>query len=397
MKTKRVITRAAALVLGLLLPLLAASRADAYPFMIRHGYTGCMPCHADPSGSGPLTSYGRAQSDLLLRSRYGEAAEEPGPSSGLLWGAVTLPDDVRLGGDVREGFLATKVDGAATQKSSILMRADLYADVLWWRFRAAGSLGYAPVGALNAALTRGQSDNLVSRDHWLGYQIDEDGSWLVRAGRITLPFGIRDIEHTLWVRALTRTDMNDTQQDGVALSVSKDQIRAEVMAILGNYQLRPDDFRERGYSGYGEWAPSTHLAIGVSSLFTRARRDIYLGVTDYRQAHGVFARYSPGPLLAVLAEADWVYQSLTYHGHLGGYAAMVQADLEPIQGIHWMVTGEAKNDGGDVASSFGVWFSAVWFLAPHADVRLDEIYQTIGTPSGNVGALTALLQLHAFL
>ena len=53
----------------------------------------------------------------------------------------------------------------------------------------------------------------------------------------------------------------------------------------------------------------------MSSLFTRATRDIVYGVTDYRYANGVFRRYSPVQPLVLLAEFDSVYQSLTWHGH----------------------------------------------------------------------------------
>jgi hypothetical protein len=45
--------------------------AHAYTWMIRHGYGGCPTCHADPSGGELLTAYGRVQSDLVLRMRYG--------------------------------------------------------------------------------------------------------------------------------------------------------------------------------------------------------------------------------------------------------------------------------------------------------------------------------------
>ena len=78
--------------------LLVAQRADAYPWMIRHGYTGCAPCHTDPSGgAGVLTEYGRAQSDLLLRMRYGEAdTGEADKTSGFLWGLAPLPTQVRM-------------------------------------------------------------------------------------------------------------------------------------------------------------------------------------------------------------------------------------------------------------------------------------------------------------
>src|SRR5579863_6263682 len=86
-----------------LLLLLIASPAQAYPWMIRHGYTGCTPCHADPSGgAGVLTAYGRAQSDLLLRSRYGNTSEEADATSGLLFGLVQPAEGLRLGGDFRE-------------------------------------------------------------------------------------------------------------------------------------------------------------------------------------------------------------------------------------------------------------------------------------------------------
>src|SRR4051812_21873295 len=55
---------------------LHSARADAYPWMIRHEYTGCAICHGDPTGGGVLTPYGRAQGDLLLRTHYGPALKE---------------------------------------------------------------------------------------------------------------------------------------------------------------------------------------------------------------------------------------------------------------------------------------------------------------------------------
>src|SRR5512133_923750 len=69
---------------GLLLAaaLLLPGVASAYPWMIRHGYSGCGVCHVDPSGSGLLTDYGRAQSDLLMATRWsGEKSEEASPTA----------------------------------------------------------------------------------------------------------------------------------------------------------------------------------------------------------------------------------------------------------------------------------------------------------------------------
>jgi len=387
--------------------MLLASSASAYPWMIRHKYTGCMPCHTDPSGgAGALTEYGRAQSDLLLRMRYGRGAEEgeADKTAGFLWGLAPLPEQLRLGGDLREGYFSNQVEGAALQQELITMRADGYADVKVGRFRATGSIGYVPQGDLAASITRASKENLVSREHWLGVELDDDGAWLLRAGRVAVPFGVRMIEHTLWARALTRTDLDATQQYGLALSFARDALRGEVMGIAGNYQIRPDDYRERGYSAYVEVAPENTLAVGASSLFTRATRDIVYGVTDYRYANGVFARWAPVEPVVLLAEADSIYQSLTWNGHRGGYAAFAQMDYEPTQGFHVMLTGESMNGGNaGEPSSFDAWLSAVWFCLPHADVRFDGVYSAIGipptpsSPASYANVTTWLVMGHVFL
>jgi len=245
---------------------------------------------------------------------------------------------------------------------------------------------------------------VVSREHWLGAELDDDGAWLLRAGRITLPFGIRMIEHNLWVRSLTRTDLDSNQSYGLSLSFGRDKLRGELMGIAGNFEVHPDDFRERGYSVYAEYAPMTELAFGASSLFTRATRDVVYGVTDYRYANGVFARYAPVQQLVLLGELDSVYQSLTWNGHRGGFAAFVQADYESVQGFHLMLTGEAKN-GGAVGEpgSYDGWLSAVWFCLPHVDLRADGIYSSVGipavtgAPASHTGVTTWLAQFHVFL
>jgi hypothetical protein len=72
----RVFVRLLVVLLPLVVVLFTPARAEAYTWMIRHAYTGCGVCHADPSGGEVLTPYGRAQSDLLLRMRYGGKKDE---------------------------------------------------------------------------------------------------------------------------------------------------------------------------------------------------------------------------------------------------------------------------------------------------------------------------------
>src|SRR5450432_232534 len=199
--------------------------AHAYPWMIRHSYTACATCHVDPSGAGVLTAYGAAQGDFLLRTHYSAStSDDASRSAGFLWGAVQPPDWFLPSGSVRTLALASKLGSGAFSTRLIIMQADLKAAIVTGGFRAYASLGFVNVDGSAASVSGG----LVSREHWLGWAFGEDDAFLVRAGRIDLPFGIRQIEHTLFVRQATRTDLNDTQQHGLALSYDGGLVRGEV-------------------------------------------------------------------------------------------------------------------------------------------------------------------------
>lgn len=396
MRTVTLLTAVASFLVILLWP----ARADAYAWMIRHEYSACTQCHADPSGGSLLTLYGRAQSEVLLRTRYGGGSgeEEPGPVSGFAFGAVKLPDELLLGGDIRLLHLRVKPEGAPLVQRTIWMQADVQGQVTIDRFRANASLGYAHTAALPAAITHGSENNLVSRVHWVGVEVGADRNWLIRAGRMNLPFGLRMPEHTMWVRSATRTNVNDNQQHGIALAYNAEPIRMEIMAIAGNFQVSPSVYRDRGYAGYFEITPIPKFAVGVSSHMVHAEADLLLQRPTFRQAHGLFWRYSPFKSLAILAEGDFLLSSPIRRPIKAGLASMLQLDFEPVQGVHAMVSGETLNTGvGDGPTSFGVWASAAWFFAPHADIRFDAIQQAIGAGADHVGATSLLFQVHAFL
>jgi hypothetical protein len=376
-----------------------SSQASAYTWMVRHGYNSCVPCHQDPSGGGILTAYGRSVGSLVLNTRWGFEPEDGGSLGDFLFGAVKLPEQIMLGGDARMLWLGQKQENTAVRHYLFLMQADAEAAVRIGPLLASGSIGYAEDGAYAAGITRAPEKNLVSRIHWLGYQIDESSGLVVRAGRMNLPFGIRNVEHTLWARTTTNTTSNDDQQHGVAVAWAPDHFRGELMAILGNYQIRPDDYRERGYSGFLEYWPLPKLGAGVSSLVTHRDLDpVYLRET-WRQTHGVFARYAtPWDPLVVLAEADYVLRSPKDDQKRQGVVGYLQADVELIQGVHFMTTGEIQNVGiKGTPMSYELWLSQVWFAAPHMDFRLDDIYQSIADVNGRTSSLEFLAQLHIYL
>ena len=179
---------------------------------------------------------------------------------------------------------------------------------------------------------------------------------------MNLPFGIRNIDHTLWVRKATRTDINTAQQHGVAFSYSGETLRGEVMGILGNFQIHPDAYRERGAVGYLEYTLSPHYTAGVNGLFTSALLDTATGTTRKRGSAGIFGRGSPTLPLVLMAEADALFDAQAGASTTLGVVGMLQADYEPKQGIHVLGTGELRVDPAGVSA--GGWLGAAWFFLP---------------------------------
>lgn len=369
----------AAFVLALL-----PSEARAFSWMVRHGYTNCAQCHVDPSGGGLLTEYGRAQGEILLRTVYQERGSdwEPGEVKDFLWGVVPLPDWLQLGGASRSSVLGSGGTGRFIQ-----MQADLRGAVEVEGIVGYGSIALAEEGAQGALITTAPNMNVVSREHWVGYEATR--SLLVRAGRMPIPFGIRIDEHTQFVREITDTDINDGQQHGVAAAYNKPNWRTEVMGIVGNLQLSPDPFRERGGAGFFEWMPDSNLAVGMSGLYGTRELDPVLFVERTRQAYGIMGRYSPITPVAIAVEANALLEDRADES-LTGHTGLVQLDYMPIQGVHVEATGEWYTLGDDEAT--GAWLGAVWYFAPHMDLRVD-VLKRWGFGATEMG----LAQLHFYL
>jgi len=220
----------------------------------------------------------------------------------------------------------------------------------------------------------------------------------VRVGRLNLPFGVRIPEHTMWVRQATLTDRESAQQDGVAFAYNGEKVRGEVMGILGNYQVNPDKYRQRGYSLFAEYLVGERTAVGVSSTITKAKKDrITLEPDPLRQAHGAYVRSALLDELVLLAEAD----ALITSDHDTGYVGFAQADYEITRGLHLMATGEVQDRGYDRLiggpkaknngqPQFGVWGSVDWYFLPHCEFRADAV-------SRQQDEFTILGQLHVFL
>lgn len=366
--------------------LLSSRAAHAYAWMIKYGFSKCGTCHTDPAGGETLNGMGRAQAEMLL-SAGGDDAELPSASGQFLFGAITEPEGVRLGGSYRHLLLYTAaVEGLPSTFRQFPMQADVYGSARIGRLMIGASLGVAK-GIEGSAYVRAAQLNqeagdgfiVLSRSHYVGLWLQDDT--LLRFGRINLPFGIRMPEHTVWVRESTRTDRESDQQHGASLTYTGGPWRADAMLVIGNFQLNPDRFRERGFTGSLEYLVTPTLAVGGSGLLTHSREDALTRVENsIRYVYGVNGRYGVSPKLALLGEFDLLKDG----GRKGGLTGFLQADYEALRGLHLMLTGEVLDQGlldrddvlpvpGAGAPRYGAWISVDWFFMNHFELRLDAV------------------------
>lgn len=377
--------------------LLCSPDAQAYPAMIRHGYTGCGECHTDPSGGGVLTEYGRGVGVLLMSSVWQERAPdwEPGPAKDFLFGAIPLPEQLALQADLRAIVIPEPGDVRV-----ISMQNDLRGHVELGPIHANGSLGWVSEGAEKAWITgnTGKGGNLVSREHWVG--VEPVDGLLIRGGSMNLPFGIRSEEHMLFARSATRTTTNDDQQLGLDAIWETDKVKVEAMGIAGDFQVSPDDYRERGYSASLGWGVDTALELGASSKLTHSTLDLETRQPRTLQAHELFARYSPTDRLALLSEAGLLLdQNGTGASTTLGSFGYLQGDLELVQGLNLKAQGEwCDNDLGGAPGSVGRgWLALQWFAVAHLDLRADAMYGTLYCTPGTDPSFMGMVQAHAYL
>jgi hypothetical protein len=375
--------------------------AQAYAWMIKHGYSKCGTCHTDPSGGETLNHMGRVQAAALLSWQDGGLTTPE--LARFAFGALPEPGPLRLGASYRHMLVYSAAkDGAPHDLSSFPMQLDVYGSArLGELFVLGGSFGVAR-GIEGSAHVRGAQLNrelgdgwiALSRSHFVGLWLGEQT--LLRLGRMNLPFGVRVPEHVLWAREATRTDRESDQQHGLALAHSEGRLRFEVMAILGNFQSYPDRYRERGYSLAAEYLIDEHVALGISSLLTRTNEDRFtLAQRAVRQAHGLTGRVGLGSEWALLGELDVLDEA----GRGAGYAGMAQVDYEPLRGLHVLGTFELLDQGrvhdaagvpGSGEPRLGVWGSLAWFLFAHVDLRLDAVLR-------QSSPFAVQAQLHVFL
>jgi hypothetical protein len=278
--------RSLLLCLAVLGALALSSRAQAYPQFSLKGLGDCGDCHHSPTGGGLPNSWGRQSVDATF-----------GPDTSSWWGHDDLNGSgtglkLDLGADVRLLPVAGG-DGDATIGAFIPMLTEV-----------GGALGYGNwvfYGTLTARNSAGSGPNvlLASREHWLEYKFDEHTD--LRVGRMVLPFGIRQPDHTEYVRADFGFQMWD-QSYALEFDWRAADWSLFASAFAGDLTGQPRQRQDRGGVATLTRALGADTTLGLSLLGS-------LSSADRRIAGSLFVRtVIAGPTYA-LAEVAAQHRS----------------------------------------------------------------------------------------
>lgn len=379
-----------ALRLVVLVVLLAASRdAGAYPhFQLVTGSERCAQCHVTPAGGGLLTAWGREESaDTIGRGGDGR----------FLHGAVTLPESLLAGGDVRLAALANDTGSSEGAELAVFpMQADLTAAVrasAWTISATVGLRGRVRSGAPDSGSSMASQVDapsalsyLVSRQHVVQWQPDEAGGIYARAGRFYAPYGLRLADHTTYVRRYLGTNLLE-ETYGVGIGWLGTELEVHATAFV--YDPLQGGPREEAGGALLVETQRDALVLGVSARAGAAP-------TSTRLQAGTHGKYLVGESLLVQAEVDGVRELFDGPGDRWQLAAYAGPVWVPARGVYVGLAYQAFAEDLAVQSvlrqGVDAWLS--YLPIAHVEVMAQTRAQRIGP---HEHAYLAMLQLHYYL
>jgi hypothetical protein len=330
---------------GLLMLCGFASKAEAFPENIRHGYTSCTSCHVSPVGGGTLTPYGRGVIDSLTTAAV-DGAEQP------LYGLVGSPPDwLMVGGDQRAVYYTMSPTFAPPSRQLIPMQLD-----------AELALRVMPGIIVDASIGEYGPDHSIEYRRFY-VKADLNPNLSLRVGHFLPAYGINLPDHTTIVRdQLGLGEGGET--NNVELAFIRPYGESILTFIYGNASTftvdpkigvnnKPGD-EMSGLAWRGAANVNTHAQVGLS----------YMGVSSFatwQQSYGVFAQVGITPKSYILAEYDRKFQD-GQRFNLG----LIKAGYEFYPGLAATLQGEMQ----DVTR--GQSAGIQWWPFPHWEIVLEE-------------------------
>jgi hypothetical protein len=357
---------------------IATGRANAYPqFQLSRDQT-CTGCHLSPAGGGLLNENGLNLAEVI--SKFGT-------DPAFLNGAVEPPSWLALGGDFRGmwGYVQ------APQKYLIPvpMQADVYARATVKNFALHVTVGVRPVQEGNEALTA-----VWAREHYVQWQQDAGSPMgvFVRAGHFMPVFGLRWVEHPVYVRRYGGTPLfSDTY--AASASYIQPRYEAHVTGFIKDPLIDPVQ-RSNGGAAYGELRLDDKTSVGVGGMYENSDY-------DYKLRGEITAkRYLPGPDVLIQGELQFINPHVdAMAGGTYGYkqlASYLMATYFAPAGV-MVDVGWGHHDGNlriqDLdRDAFDL--NVHWFATSHIEAMITSRLELMALGSGGPTGAYAFLQLH---
>jgi hypothetical protein len=367
---------AALLSAALLAP--AALRAEPY-LAVRTGFK-CGVCHVNPTGGGKRTEFGSTYSQTTLAAERldlttGKAVPAAGAGSEPAVWTGKLNDHLAIGSDLRANLQGTLVPNNPSTVAFDQTRAQVYLEVK------------PIVDRLTIYLDERVAPGAATNRETYAMLWFANKSVYVKAGRMFVPFGLRIEDDTAFIRQVTGTNFNSSD-DGVE----------------GGLELGPWSVNVSVTNGAGGGAETNRGKL-ISSLATYVQPDWRVGASasaNYngdadRRMQSAFAGLRTG-IVSWLASGVYITDDGTPTGRLKQWATLVEGNVEVAKGHNLKLTYEYYDPDADLKEDHRERYSVVWEYVPFQFTQFRAgVRKNHGIPQNDAQNATELfLQWHAF-
>lgn len=368
------ITAATLLVVLLFTP--ALSYAEPY-LAVRTGQK-CTACHVNPTGGGKRTEFGAAYAQTALAAARldpatGETLPEGAPQPAPWLGKVN--DYVAVGADLRANLQYASVPHTNDTFAFDPTRAQVYLELK------------PIIDRLTIYLDERVAPGAATNRETFAMLWFANRSAYVKAGRMFVPFGLRIEDDTAFIRQVTGTTFNSSD-DGVESGLEIGPWSAN-LAVTNGAGGGNETNRGKQVSSLASYVhPFWRLGGSVSTNFN--------GASD-RRMQSVFVGWRAG-MVSWLASWVQVTDDGTSSGRLTQRASLHEGNLEIARGHNLKISYEFLDPNLDVREDHRERYSAVWEVVPFQFTQFRVgIRKNHGIPQNNAqNATEVFLQWHAF-
>lgn len=344
-----------------------ASGAHAEPYLAAREGFKCQQCHVNASGGGLRTAFGTAYAQTVL-------AAERIDTVGADWNEV-LASPLTLGADLRVSASYTDIPNqdAASSFDTDELRVYANANLIAGRLAVYADQRVAPRGSNNQEAYAQLSS--------------ADGRYLLKAGKLYLPYGLRLEDDSAFVRMAPGINMT-TPDNGVELGFEAGPWSLQVAV-------------SNGAAGGTETDRGKQLSLRAEYVQRRWRFGASANYNDAdagsRTMGNVFAGLRTGPL-TWLAEADYVEDDSVAGDTLRLLAGLLEANWGFRKGHNLKLTAEYFDPDIDFNEDQQARHSLLWEYTPFQFLQIRSglrVYD--GIPVDDLqNRRVGFVQLHGF-